>query len=515
MKISELRKNSILQYLLLAVLLLLISLPVLTSWLQTLWQRPLEQNLIQLVAATVLLFALYKGLKREMTKAPSWRTFLDTSWTGLALLSGVLLLHALFGFLHIKSLYWMSYLGVLAFSCWTLLGFNRFLGCLPFFLFSAFLLPVVNAEIHTAISLPLQLISTWMATQFSALFIPLTYHQNLMYIKGETFEITADCSGLQSWIGFIFAGLLKQLFEGFQKLELALLIPVSLILALILNSIRLCITALVAYFTTADQALAIHTNLDYVLLPIGFYLIWESGHWLKAKFPSKMGHPGQPIAPPVSPVKNDLITGITAVLFLGVITFHAMGKPPGTQEGQPHLNFPQQLAQWTGEDLALSEAEKQSLAGAHIINRAYHHNHQRLLLTVLQSESAEYIHNFWGCLVGQGLQPRQVAHLKLILNQRAYTIPVIQYEYNRQHYYEAIWYQWDTGLTANRWQWYKAVLQAHFVQPKTDWKVVTVTMPLPTPTSSSTFSSGQKQDIETLQAFSTLVLNTLASHPLN
>ncbi len=510
MKISEFRKKSVPQHLLLAALLVLLSLPVLTSWLQTLWQRPLDHNLIQLGGATVLLFALLNGFKREtLKKKLTGLSLLNTSWTGLALLTGVLLAHALFDFLHIKSLYWMSYLGILAFSGWTLLGFQRFLHCLPYFLFSAFLLPVVNAEIHTAISLPLQLVSTWMATQFSALFIPLTYHQNMMYIKGETFEITADCSGLQSWVGFIFAGLLKQLFEGLQKLELALLIPISLILALFLNGIRLCVTALVAYFASADQALAIHTNLDYVLLPIGFYLIWESGHWLKARFPGKTGKPNSNTAHPASPGKNSLITGITACLFFCVIAFHWVVNVPLTPPTPASLSVPNQLAGWQGSELALSEAEKKSLAGAQIVNRAYHRHSQRLLLTVLQSESPEYIHNFWGCLVGQGLQPKQVAQFKLTLNQRVYAIPVIQYEYEGRLYYEALWYQWDSGITASRWQWYKAVLQSRFGKPQSDWKVVTVTMPLPP----QSVTESRKRHIETLQDFSTLVLSTLHRKP--
>ncbi len=505
MKISEFQKNISIQYLLLPVLMLLLSVPVLTSWVQTLWQRPLDSNLIQLGSAFVLLFSLFGIIKRNQEKELSLQALLNTSWIGLALLSGVLLFHVLFDFLHVKSLYWMSYLGVLALCCWTLLGFRRFLQCLPYFLFSAFLLPVVNAEIHTAISLPLQLISTWLATQFSALFIPLTYHQNMMYIKGETFEITADCSGIQSWVGFIFAGLLKQIFEGLQTLELALLIPLSLLFALFLNSIRLCLTALVAYFASADQAVAIHTNLDYVLLPIGFYLIWESGHWIKAVLPPKKKNQTTPTAPLASPFKNRLITGITTLVLISVIAFHWIVNPPLKHPTQTPLTVPNQLANWQGSELALSEAEKKSLAGAQIINRAYHRNNQRLLLTVLQSESPEYIHNFWGCLVGQGLQPKQVAQLKLNLNQQIYHIPVIQYEYEGRLYYEALWYQWDSGITASRWQWYKAVLQSRFGKPQSDWKIVTVTMPLPikSPTQQ------QQQDLETLQGFSTLVLNTL------
>ncbi|WP_303674164.1 exosortase/archaeosortase family protein [Vampirovibrio chlorellavorus] len=510
MKISDLRKKLTLDGLLLAVLLVLLSLPVLTSWLETLWQRPLDHNLIQLGGAIVLLFALLNSFKREaLKKALTGSPLLNTSWIGLALLSGVLLVHALFDFLHIKSLYWMSYLGILAFSGWTLLGFQRFLHCLPYFLFSAFLLPVVNAEIHTAISLPLQLASTWLATQFSALFIPLTYHQNMMYIKGETFEITADCSGLQSWVGFIFAGLLKHLFEGLQKLELALLIPISLILALFLNSVRLCLTALVAYFASADQALAIHTNLDYVLLPLGFYLIWESGHWLKARFPVKGEEPNPDKAHPASSAKNRLITGITACLFLCVIVFHWVVNVPLNHPTPTTLSVPHHLADWQGSELALSEAEKKSLAGAQIINRAYHRPNQRVLLTVLQSDSPEYIHNFWGCLVGQGLQPKQVAQLKLTLNQRVYAIPVLQYEYEGRQYYEALWYQWDSGITASRWQWYQAVLQSRFGKPPSGWKIVTVTMPLPlqNPTES------RQDDISILQDFSALMLKTLSPNP--
>lgn len=327
----------------------------------------------------------------------------------------------------------------------------------------------------------------------------------MMYIKGETFEITADCSGLQSWVGFIFAGLLKQIFEGLQTLELALLIPIALILALFLNSIRLSLTALVAYFNSADQAVAIHTNLDYILLPIGFYVIWESGTWLKRKLPFGKTKSDVQSYKAASPFKNKLIGGIAACALLSVLAFHGAVNPPSLQALQTPLKVPLELSDWKGSELSLSEAEKKSLAGAQIINRTYRRNDQRLLVTVLQSDSPEYIHNFWGCLMGQGIQPKQIAHLKLSLHQRDYHIPVIQYKYENQLYYEAIWYQWRGGITANRWDWYKAVLQSHFGQPQSNWKVVTVTMPLTTKAQ----PKSQSQDIQTLQDFSSIVLKIL------
>lgn len=462
------------RYKLLGFLLVVLSFPVLESWIRTLLQSPIQNNLTQYGSFLILLLALFIKFKN---KTHTMFHFLNPSWVGLGVFAGTILVHAMADFLFIKSIYWISYIAVLASLLWALGGGKLFLKGLPFFLFSAFLLPVVNAEIQGAISLPLQLGSSWLAANFAGLFIPLTYKQNMLYLQNETFEITADCSGLQSWIGFIFAGLIRQLFEGVQVLELLMLLPFSLILALLLNGIRLCLTVLVAYYFSADQAIEIHTNLDYVLLPIGFFILWESGNWLKRKKLLSIVNSSSS-KPILTTRKKNTIFFITIFLILLLCIGHYMLNVPLKSIQERPLEIAMKLDRWQGSNDPLSEEEKQSLAGATIISREYQRDDGRFLwLTVLESPSAQYIHNFWGCLIGQGIQPKVVNRVVMNLNGKQFNVPVFKYQYQDKFYYQMIWYQWDTGITANRWVWYKAVLKSRLHHRTYSWKIVTVTLP--------------------------------------
>lgn len=478
--------NSILlcRYKLLGSLLVIFSFPVLESWISTLLQRPIGSNLIQYGSFLILMFAIFSTFKN---KKHELIYLLSPSWIGLGTFILMILIHGLADFLFVKSIYWISYIAALASLLWALGGAKLFLRGLPFFLFSTFLLPVVNAEIQGAISLPLQLSSSWLAANFAGLFIPLTYNQNMLFVRNETLEITADCSGLQSWIGFIFGGVIRQLFEGAQVLELALLLPFSLILALLLNGIRLCLTTLVAYYFSADQAIEIHTNLDYALLPIGFFILWESGNWLKIKMKFPSVKLSSPESIPTARKTNTIFLITFFLIFFTCIGHYILNKPLKTVPEYP-LKIAMKLDRWQGSNDPLSEAEMQSLAGATIINREYQRDDGRFLwLTVLESPSAQYVHNFWGCLIGQGIQPKVVNRVVMNLKGRKFNVPVVQYQYHDKVYYQIIWYQWDTGITANRWAWYKAVLESRLHHRTYNWKVVTITLPASQKTSNENY----------------------------
>lgn len=498
------------------LLLVFVSFPVIESWIDALMQKTPGENLLQLGSSIVLMMAIFQGFKNRTLKL---RFKMSPSWTGLTLLTASIGLHALADFLYVKSIYWITYIGVLAFLVWALGGRRVFVKTLPYFLFTTFLLPVVNSEIQSAISLPLQLGSTWLAANFAGIFVPLTHAQNMLYVRNDAFEITADCSGLQSWIGFLFAGLLRQLFEKTRFLELLLLLPVSLLLALLLNGIRLCITVWVAYWFSADEAMAVHTNLDYFLLPIGFLILWEGGNRLKSNQAEQALIASDtditPVTPPkmpflktffssaaVTPPKEKIFCLLIIILFSLLLLEHTVTHEPLISVQNGSLKVPLRLNDWQGSEQALSNEEVRSLAGAAIINREYRRPDGRVLwLTILESPSAQYIHNFWGCLTGQGIQPEFVKTVEITLGNRPFKVPLIQYEYHQKLYYEMLWYQWDQGITANRWRWYQAVLESRFHHRTHHWKIVTVTMAV-----SKTAPYTEKQAV---QAFSRQIADIL------
>ena len=176
-----------------------------------------------------------------------------------------------------------GFLLLLAFMFWTLYGFRHFYLWLGLFIFSFFLLPELPADLKMGISLPLQLMSTQITTAMAGLFIPITAAGNIFYIEGHAFEVTVACSGLNTWIGFLFAGLLWMLFERFSIKSLVAVLLGAPMLALLTNTLRLFITALVASNVSADAGLAIHTNLEYVLFPAGLVLMWVMARRLHAQ----------------------------------------------------------------------------------------------------------------------------------------------------------------------------------------------------------------------------------------
>lgn len=247
-----------------------LAVPVAVSWAEVMVHRSFQENLIQVLTVALLMMAFIRSdLRLPARYNPSWAGFFMLALTGLLLLAGAML--------SIKALLWGSYLTLLACLCWALYGFRFVYSWLPVFMFSFFLLPELPADLRNTISLPLQMLSTKFTALLAGLLIPITIRGNIFYIEGNAFEVTVACSGLHTWIGFLFAGLMWMLFEKFSlKALLAILIGAP-VLALVTNAIRLFITALVAYWGSPDLGVEIHTNLEYVLFPLGLVGMWLIG----------------------------------------------------------------------------------------------------------------------------------------------------------------------------------------------------------------------------------------------
>ena len=231
-----------------------------------------------MIQLMVLIFLAAALGNREVRQRPAWNPSL--AGLGVTVLAGTLFL--LGGILSIKALYWGSFIILLASLFWAMSGFKALYNWLGVFIFAFFLLPEIPVDLKMTVSLPLQLLSTKMTTVLAGLMIPITSQGNIFYINGQAYEVTVACSGLHTWIGFMFAGFMWLLFEKFSlKAVVAILLGAPL-LALLLNSVRLLITALVAHWVSPDVGVAIHTNLEYILFPSGLILMWLVGRRLYA-----------------------------------------------------------------------------------------------------------------------------------------------------------------------------------------------------------------------------------------
>ena len=232
----------------------------------------MNANMLQGLVMLLLGLALRKRWQSPAALSPDAR--------GLWLLAGMGALHFAAALLAVKSVYWASFLGIVAALYWSLRGAQVFYRSLSWFLFALFLLPQIPAELQTPLSLQLQHLSTQLTAAMAGLFIPITTSGNIFFIEGEAYEVTVACSGLHTWIGFLFAGLLWQVFEPFSLRRLGVTLALAPLLALLFNSLRLFVTALVAYNVSPDAGMAIHTNVEYLLFPLGLVLMLALGRKL-------------------------------------------------------------------------------------------------------------------------------------------------------------------------------------------------------------------------------------------
>ncbi len=249
-----------------------LAIPAGGSWLAALSHRGWQENMMPILTLGVLSVAWAQC-------RPDLPATFHPNRMGFALLLLAALTYLLGTLLSIRVLCWSGFLLVLGGVYWGLLGFRAFYRRLPLFLFSFFLLPQLPVDLQAAISLPLQLASTFLASSLAGLLIPIQSEGNIFYIHGQAYEVTVACSGLNTWIAFLFAGLLWQVFGRVSLKALLVIFAGAPMLALATNTIRLLITAFVAYWISPDAGMSIHTNLGYALFPMGVVLMgWMIHH---------------------------------------------------------------------------------------------------------------------------------------------------------------------------------------------------------------------------------------------
>lgn len=261
-------------YLLWMVIFLFLSWDVSCSYWRCVSQRPLSENSIPIMVGVILAVALVVYGRRS----PPFAMRLSSS--GLAFLLLIALVTASANYLHFSRLYWLGFIGLIACTLWALAGMDYAKHWSPLFLFSLQLMPTPPAVMNS-MSVWLKLASSSVATVCAGLFIPIKQQHNLFYVKGTAFEVSTACCGLSIWAAFLFVILLWQLIKPMSACKIIFLAVVSTITAVALNGLRLCLTALVAYWSSPDDAIACHTNLEYGLFPIGLVFLWKVGSMVR------------------------------------------------------------------------------------------------------------------------------------------------------------------------------------------------------------------------------------------
>lgn len=244
-------------------------------WLESERTRSIREALPPVIALLFLVLGIFahrnKFLAIEKAK----------SWLGLSVLVAVAAALNIAGFFKLFHTMFPLSVALVASFIWAVHGTERLRAVLPLFFLSAFLLPDVPETVRLTLSLPLQHLCTFLTVSFCKLFIPITGSGHYFSISGHSYDVAPGCSGLSMLASFLFAFAIFQTFEKPKPLAYFAIFLFDPLMTMTLNTVRLVITAFSGYFVSQQFALSIHSNLEFVLVPVGLAILWIVGKRLR------------------------------------------------------------------------------------------------------------------------------------------------------------------------------------------------------------------------------------------
>jgi exosortase/archaeosortase family protein len=259
-----------------AVLLLWLLAPPIIKLCAEMAKRSFSDNFIQFATVAVGVIGAWR-LCRSGKQIPASSSVIGTIALAITAAANFLMV-----MLHTATLYDISIIAMVAAFIMAVRGPAKARHFLPLLLFSFFLIPDMPDDVRLKISLPLQMITTKGTVALAHLFIPISSIGHTFIVNGHPFDVAPGCSGLNMWISFLFAFGIWQLMERFRPTAYVVMCGAILVTTIALNVVRLFITALVAYNVSAEQALAIHTNLEAILVPLGLIFLFYLGGRLRS-----------------------------------------------------------------------------------------------------------------------------------------------------------------------------------------------------------------------------------------
>jgi len=186
------------------------------------------------------------------------------------------------GCLHVTRAYLMANICLLASFVIAQWGWDRGKKFLPIAFLSLFLLPDLPEEFRANLAIPFEHISTTLSVSFAKLVIPISCSGHVFYVNGFAYDVAPSCSGLGMWTCFLFTFAIWQVFKRYRLSGYLVMFLLDPILMLVLNTVRLFLTAVVGFYASQKTALAIHSNLEFVLIPLGLWLLLRAGKWFEA-----------------------------------------------------------------------------------------------------------------------------------------------------------------------------------------------------------------------------------------
>jgi exosortase A len=202
------------------------------------------------------------------------------SWTGLLVITGVLLLYVIAEkgeMLTIASISMILFLwGAVIF----LLGYAIFRACLFSLLILFFMIPVPG-QIIASLTIPLQLIVTKASVGLASLIgIPIYHEGNVIQLPQGTFQVVQACSGLRSIMTMLTLGAVLAYFTLRSNILRGILFILAVPIAILVNILRVFVLIAVFHYLAIDLSEgSIHTilGLAVFVIAIGLFLLAGKG----------------------------------------------------------------------------------------------------------------------------------------------------------------------------------------------------------------------------------------------
>jgi exosortase/archaeosortase family protein len=224
------------------------------------------------IPAAVSVVFLLLGIFRKLENRPELSFQLRAPGVFVVFLLSLLqVLAIIFHMTFARSIVLFLTIGVLL---WTLLGRRGLRHFLPVLLFAAFAFTKTPEEVTQYLTIPLQHLSAHAVVAVLKPFVPITGKGHLFTVNGHKFDVAPSCSGLNQWVALSYFFLLSAMFIRYKIIGFVVGLSADPVITLGMNVIRLTITALVAYVSTVENALAIHTNIEFLIFPFGVAALW-------------------------------------------------------------------------------------------------------------------------------------------------------------------------------------------------------------------------------------------------
>jgi len=167
-----------------------------------------------------------------------------------------------------------------------LLGCSYFKTLLFPISFLIFMVPL-PATIFNTIAFPLQLLAANVSTVIiSTIGIPVFRDGNIIQLAGITLEVAEACSGIRSLITILTLATIYSYFMEKRRWKQLILVFSSLPIAIVTNSARVTLTAILAHYFGASAADGFyHTFEGWFMFVVAFGILLLLGYVIRKVFP--------------------------------------------------------------------------------------------------------------------------------------------------------------------------------------------------------------------------------------